>query len=187
MSDPVTWPHAPPHYTKESGAYMVTAGTYRKEHFFRGPQRLKVLHAALLQLAGQYGWGLHAWVVFSNHYHFIASSPDTGAGNLSQMLSHLHTQTARELNLLDQTSARKVWHNYRETHLTFEKSYFARMHYVLQNPVKHGLVLTADQYPWCSASWFARNTSAAFQNTVKSFPCDRVKLDDDYEVCGATL
>ena len=185
MSTSVSWPHAPPHFISESGAYMVTAGTYEKEHFFRGPDRLKLLQTTLLELTEQYGWQIQAWAVFSNHYHFIASLPDAGGGNLSRVLSHLHSNTARAINGLDTKPGRKVWHNYRETHLTFEKSYFARMHYVIQNPVKHGLVQTAEQYPWCSASWFTQNASSGFQNTVRSFACDRVKVDDDYEVYGA--
>jgi len=28
------WPHAPLHRLTEKGTYMVTAGTYRKDHFF---------------------------------------------------------------------------------------------------------------------------------------------------------
>ncbi|MGB0992077.1 MAG: REP-associated tyrosine transposase [Akkermansiaceae bacterium] len=181
----VTWPHAPPHYTQQAGIYMVTAGTYQKQHFFKGPDRLKILHNALLRLSEQYTWQLQAWAVFSNHYHFIASSPSQGASNLNSLIRHLHSETARLVNQLDNQQGRKLWHNFRETHLTFEKSYYARLHYVLNNPVKHGLVQVADQYPWCSAAWFTRKASTAFQKTVKSFPCDRVKVDDDYEVYGS--
>jgi putative transposase len=32
-----------------------------------------------------------------------------------------------------------------DTRLTFEKSWFARLNYVHQNPVKHGLVPVANQ------------------------------------------
>ncbi len=165
---------------------MVTAGTYHKSHFFRGPDRLRMLHSSLLDLACDYGWGLQAWAVFSNHYHFIAASPGGGGANLARMLSHLHTHTAREVNCLDQEPGRKVWHNFRETHLTYQKSYYARLHYVIENPVKHGLVQVADQYPWCSARWFSQMAGPAFQSTVKSFPCDRVKVEDDYDVYGAS-
>ena len=181
----VSWPHAPPHFTKGRGAYMVTSGTYLKRHIFRGADRLKILHGNLLELASKYDWELQAWAVFSNHYHFVGSSPTPGAGNLSRMISHLHSSTARAMNQLDSESGRKIWHNYRETHLTYDTSYYARLNYVLQNPVKHKLVLTPELYPWCSASWFSRKTTVAFQNTVKSFPCDRVKVDDDYDVYGA--
>jgi len=185
MNHPSAWPHAPPHFTSAQGAYIVTAGTYQKKHTFRGPDRLRLLHDSLLKLTKQYKWELQAWAVFSNHYHFVASSPEQGAGNLPRMLSHLHTSTAQAINQIDSSAGRKVWHNYRETHLTYEASYYSRLHYVLQNPVKHRLVHEASQYPWCSASWFAQKATPAFQNRVKSFPCDRIKVDDDYQVYGA--
>src|SRR5262245_51998459 len=51
-------------------------------------------------------------------------------------------------NRLDRTLARQVWFNFRETRLTDPKSYFARLSYTHQNPVKHGLVPVANQYPW---------------------------------------
>lgn len=43
------------------------------------------------------------------------------------MLGKLHMKTARWINRMDQAPGRKVWHNYRETELTFEKSYLARL------------------------------------------------------------
>jgi putative transposase len=66
------WPHSPIHRLSGTGAYMVTAGTYRKTPFFSSPGRLSFLCDALLQLAELYRWRLQAWAVFPNHYHFIA-------------------------------------------------------------------------------------------------------------------
>jgi REP-associated tyrosine transposase len=70
---------------------MVTAGTYKKEHLFRGPKRLDVLHRGLLAVAQEFGWQLEAWAVFSNHYHFVGHSPAEcdDAETLSAMLSKL--------------------------------------------------------------------------------------------------
>jgi putative transposase len=54
------------------------------------------------------------------------------------------------------------------------------LHYVHCNPAKHGVVDVAENYPWCSASWFARNASAAFVATVKSFKTDQLEIPDDF-------
>lgn len=59
------------------------------------------------------------------------------------MLGLLHEKTAKWINRLENAVGRKVWHNFWETRLTYEKSYLARLNYVHQNPVKHGLVLVA--------------------------------------------
>lgn len=163
MSSPeVRWPHAPEHRLAAHGTYFVTSGTYLKAHYFRGRERLQLLHDCLLNTADKYGWILEAWAVFSNHFHFVAGSPPKteDAGSLTMFMSELHTLTAITVNRLDGTSSRKVGHNYWETSLTFEKSYFVRLNYVHQNPVKHRLVAVAEQYPWCSAAWFQEQASA---------------------------
>src|SRR5690242_10166121 len=154
-ADKIPWPHAPEHRLATSGTYFVTAGTYLRPHRFKGQERLAVLHRGLLKVAADFGWRLEAWSVFSNHYHFIGHSPadDATAESLSRMLGLLHEKTAKWVNRLDGTPARKVWHNFRDTRLTYEKSYLARLNYVHQNPVNHGLVPVANQYPWCSARW----------------------------------
>jgi putative transposase len=145
---------------------------------FRGPERLDLLESQLLKLAQQYAVHLEAWAVFSNHYHFVghASGADIG-----QLISHLHTATASDLNLWDQEPERQVWHNFRDTRLTFEKSYLARLNYVHQNPVKHGLVRVANQYRWCSAAWFERTATPAQVATIYSFKTDKLSLPDDFE------
>ena len=160
---------------------MVTAGTYQKAHFFATRERLEVLHRGLLAVSSEFDWRLEAWAVFSNHYHFIGHSP-SDATTLSRMLSKLHERTAKWVNRLDGVMGRKVWHNYWETSLTHEKSYLARLHYVHRNAVKHGLTLTPSAYPWCSAGWFERTASTPQVRTIYSFPTDRLKLLDEYEV-----
>ena len=173
------WPHAPIHRLGSDGIYMVTGATLHKEHFFTTAEKLSLVENELLTLAKQYQWQLEAWAVFVNHYHFVARGhPD--AVRLDAFLIHLHANTARDLNMLDQTVGRKVWYNYWDTKLTFERSYLARLNYVHQNPVKHGLVRVASQYPWCSAAWFERTASPATVQTIYSFKTDKLKIDDDY-------
>ena len=75
---------------------------------------------------------------------------------------------------------RTVWHNFREARLTYQYSYLARLNYVHQNAVKHGLVQVANQYPWCSAAWFERLASPAQVKTIYSFKTDQVKVEDDF-------
>jgi len=137
----------------------------------------------VLKLCQDYGWQLEAWAVFSNRYHWVAHSPGTevDATTLSTMLSQLHTKTARWVNRLDGTVNRKVWHNYRETRLTYQRSYLARLNYVHQNPVKHRLVPVANQYRWCSAAWFERTASTAQAKSIYRFKVDRVQVEDDFE------
>jgi len=161
---------------------MVTAGTHGKGHFFQGEERLGVLQRGLLKCAADHGWRLEAWAVFSNHYHFVGHSPEgaESAGSLAEMLGVLHARTAGWVNRLDKAAGRKVWHNYWETRLSFQRSYLTRLNYVHQNAVRHGLAAAANQYRWCSAGWFERTASAAQVRSVYRFKMDGVKVLDDF-------
>jgi putative transposase len=175
------WLHAPTHRLCEHGTYIVTAGTWRKQHHFRGHDRLCVLEGELLALAQKSGWQLEAWSVFSNHYHFVGHS-GPGAVDLRVFLGRLHSTTAASINRADNADGRKVWHNFWETRLTFEKSYMARLNYVHQNAVKHGLVKVAARYPFCSAGWFEQTATRAQVKTISSFKVDKLRILDDFEV-----
>jgi len=177
----IDWPHAPPHRLTERGTYFVTASTYLKAHHFRSPQRLEILQRGLLTVAKDYGWDLEAWAVFSNHYHFVAKSPDDPA-NLQTMLKELHVKLSGWVNRLDKTPGRNVWHNFRETQLTHPTSYFARLNYTHGNAVHHGLVPVASDYPWCSAAWFEETTSPAMVKSIRRFKTDKVKVEDDFDI-----
>jgi putative transposase len=174
------------HQLSIRGTYFVTASTHLKAHHFRGRERLQVLHRGLLTVARDFGWQLEAWAVFSNHYHFVAHSPADAddASNLSAMLSVLHVRTAEWVNRLDRTPGRQVWFNFWDTRLTYQRSYLARLNYVHQNAVKHGLVRVANQYPWCSAGWFERAASPAMVKSIYRFKLDRVRVRDDFDVAA---
>jgi|SRR5258708_39516764 len=135
----IDWPHAPVHRFDSDGIYMVTAATLHKEHLFADPKTLTLLERTLLSLAKQYQWQLEAWAVFANHYHFVARR-DGESASLKKLLTHLHADSARKLNRLDGHIGRTVWFNFWDTKLTNRRSYLARLNYVYQNPVKHGLV-----------------------------------------------
>jgi len=160
---------------------MVTCGTYLKLHHFLGAKRLGLLCDALLTEAAKHGWNLQAWAVFPNHYHFVGmASPQSKP--LPQLIKKLHSETAIAANGWDGTPARKVWFQYWETRLTYERSYFARLSYVHRNAVHHGLVREPSLYPWCSAGWFQRQSFTAFYKTIMTFGIERLKVPDEFPV-----
>ncbi|MGA3145756.1 MAG: transposase [Verrucomicrobiota bacterium] len=176
---PKDWPHAPVHRLADNAVYFVTAGTLHKQHFFGSPEKRDLLERLLLALAKECGWQLEAWAVFANHYHIVTrGNPDSR--NLGEFLHDLHGVSSRELNKRDGVQGRQVWFNFRDTKLTIQHSYLARLNYVHQNAVKHKLVPVANQYPWCSAAWFERVASPAQAKAIYGFKIDRVKVEDDF-------
>jgi len=173
------WAHSPTHRFVAGEAYIVTAGTYLKQHYFRSPERRTFLMGTLLEQAAQFDWSFQAWAVFSNHYHFVALAPED-ADTLVPMLRAVHSKTARYANEADGLPGRKIWYQYRDTCLTNDKSYYARLNYVHHNPERHGLVRSAEDYRWCSMGWFLREAEPNFRKMVLSFKYDRISIDDDF-------
>ncbi len=160
---------------------MITAGTFQKSHFFDTPPRRDHVLGLIFRHASDAGVGLQAWALLSNHYHLVASFAEAGEKlSLSRWITGLHAAIGRELNAFDATPGRRVMHQFWDTGLTFEKSWLARLHYVHHNPVHHGLVPVARNYPWCSARWFEGNARPAFVKSVHSFKLDRVQVPDDF-------
>ena len=174
------WPHAPSHWLLESGIYMVTAATYHQQPFYRSAHALDHLTSILMQNLLRDGWALRAWAVFPNHYHFLARSPNSeqGARSLAKLMSRAHMQAAKALNEQDGTPGRKVWNNYWDSLITFEKSYLARLRYVHRNPEHHGFSRPSECYRWCSAAWFAESAPRSFLRTVNSFKTDQLRVRD---------
>jgi putative transposase len=179
------WHHRPSHLFLPDTSYIITASTLHKKHLFVGDERLRYLETSIFHYARLHSWNLEAWAVFPNHYHLIAVSPDltdpdAGRAALTAFLKQLHSETARGLNRIDNTAGRQVWFQFRDTCLTYEKSYYARLNYVHNNPVKHGLVARAELYPYCSARWFQTSADPSFRAKLSSFGWQRVKIDDDF-------
>ncbi len=160
---------------------MVTAGTHNKVPLFLARERLALLTETLLTAAKQHDWQLQAWAVFCNHYHFVAI-PAGDPRSLVALIREIHSRTAREINRADGVADRRVWFQYWDSHLTYPKSYYARLRYVHENAVHHRLVATAAAYPWCSAGWFETKAAKPFWNRIMALPIDRLSVRDDFEV-----
>jgi N,N'-diacetyllegionaminate synthase len=173
------WHHAPPHHFTPNGTYILTASTLHKAPLFDSPAKLDVLRDTIFALASDYHLTVEAWAFLANHYHLVVGFEKATAPH-RVFLRHLHREIALRLNALDRTPERKVMHQFWDTELTSEKSWLARLHYVHHNPVHHGLVGNACDYPWCSARWFETNASPSFFQTVYSFKTDRVKVPDEF-------
>jgi len=172
------WHHAPLHRFVPGAIHMITAATYQKSHFFKGEDRLNLMQKILLERMSEAGWIPHAWACFPNHYHVIMMAPENG--DLKIWVKGLHSKLAIALNKFDGIRGRKVMYQYWDKCLSFDNSYYARLNYVMNNPVKHGLVNDAEMYRFCSARWFRKNNLKVFRNRVASYPYDTVTEPDDF-------
>jgi len=176
------WPHAPLHRFGEGGIYFVTGSTRLRQHFYNHAASLDALQTRLFENAKEHDCALQAWSLFSNHYHVVVSCDE--GGRVKQMLNRFHVEAAIDINRHDGVKGRKVWFQYRDTLLTIEASWLARLRYTHENAVHHGIVRVASEYPWCSASWFARTARRSFVKTVSRMKIDRLTVYDDFEAAA---
>ena len=179
MTNP-PWPHAPPHWLFNEGIYFVTASTYHREKLFDSPEKLDSVTRLLIETADRFGWSLSAWAVFSNHYHFLAESPEGNGESLREWLSEFHRSSAIQINQINGSEGKRIWMNFRESLITHQISLLARLKYVNENPVRHGLVDVATNYRWCSAAWFEKSAPKSFRKSVERFKTDRINIEDNY-------
>ncbi len=176
------WPHAPPHRLASAGVYFLTARAADQQDLLMEDEMKEWFQETLFSVANEFGWTLEAWAIFSNHYHFIGHSPATVDGaaiSLGPMVRKLHSLATKERNRHDGTPGRtRLWQNFRETHLTHQKSYLARLHYVHQNAVHHKLVAVGSDWKWCSAARLRKAVSPAWLKTITSFKFDEIALKD---------
>lgn len=173
------YPHNPPHYFLPDTMYMVTGATLYNRHLLSQDRKKEFILQTLMERTEILGWGLQAWAILNNHYHFVAKAPEN-ATTLKKLIQQIHSISAIQLNRWDQTPGRQVWYNYWDACLTYERSYLARLHYVHINPVKHCLVESAIDYPFCSYKWFVEQGDKALERKVLAQPIDRVKVIDDF-------
>ncbi len=171
------WPHSPVHWQFLPGIYMVTAVTYHRIPYLAHPERKNLFLKILFAAAEEFGWSLHAWAVLHEHYHFLAASPEN-PGTLRKFIAKLHMHTARIFNQEDNTPGRRVWFQYWDTLITYQRSYLARLRYIHLNPVKHGLARDPLDYPWCSARRLENHAPRAFVATVNRLKVDQVRVHE---------
>ncbi len=169
--------HTPPHWFVSNAIYIVTGSTLDKKLLLNSEEKCRQFCETLISRAGLLKWSLDAWAVMPNHYHFVARSPEN-AVTLKSLIQGVHSISAKFVNQMDATPGRRVWHNYWDTCIRSETSYYARLQYVMMNPVKHGLVQNPEDYQFSSYKYFLESSESELQGKVLSCYGDAQIADD---------
>ena len=175
-----TYVHTPPHLYRPGAKYFITASTFARARILDDKVKEKLLQS-LMEACRNYTWELEDWVILDNHYHIMVTSSEDRT-NLSAFVNEYHKFTALFIkkNAITTTSLPKIFNNYWDTCITFEKSYYARLNYLYHNPVKHGYVKNAEDYIWGSYYHRYRRTKEYVEKLNIDYPFDRVEVEDDY-------
>ena len=156
----------------------------RKQSSFTISESLEALCGGLLKYTDKHNWSLHAWAVFTNHYHFIAKSPPDDAGE-SQKISHRVPQPiASQDGSMSATALReeKSEHNYarNKAHL---RSQLLRAIEIRPSESSETCVLWKPLrriHRGAAPHRFEKTATSATKQTVASFKTDALKIEDDF-------
>lgn len=129
-----------PHHVIQRGnnrqAIFVTTADYR------------MLLDLLQEQAKKWDVAVHAYVLMSNHFHVLAT-PRTADG-LPKMMQAVGRSYVRYFNSAQKRTGTLWEGRYKSTLIQAERYLLACMAYIDLNPVRAGLVLQAQDYPWSS-------------------------------------
>ena len=140
--DTVAYRRNLPHLSKTGKTYFVT---FRTNFGFRIPERSR--HFVLQSCAYDHGilhW-LHTAVVMPDHVHLVLTPFDA---TLAAILRRVKSASAYRVNR-DLLRTGPLWRRESFDHiLRSNEGLRKKCEYVLQNPVRAGLVSTWESYPW---------------------------------------
>jgi putative DNA methylase len=118
--------------------------------YLRQPEFARLVVQALRDGESRFQrYELHAFVVMPNHVHALVT-PKVAS---REWLGPLKGFTGHEANRILGLSGRPFWQDESYDHLVRNGQEFARIQdYIECNPVKAGLAVSAEEYPWSSAT-----------------------------------
>lgn len=124
----------------------------------------------------EYDCHIHAFVLMTNHYHLLVSTPQS---NLDQIMQFIQREIARRANKKSLRINHFFGGPYKWSIVKEENYYWNVLKYIFRNPIKAGICSTVSEYKFSSLNMKPQN----FDWLVTDFFNDRDKkvcLDHDW-------
>ena len=173
--------HNPPHLFFPNTKYFITSSIYSNIHLLKSNDCKSKLIEIIFKGYLSRNWAIEDWVILNNHYHLMAHSGENPK-QLVNITKEIHKFSALWIkkNVHAAKKLDKIWHNYWDTCITYEKSYFARLNYIWFNPVKHRYVNKPEDWEFGSYKDRFEKEKEYLMRVNKNYPCDKVKINDDF-------
>ncbi len=132
------------------GTFFITSRTWESRMLFTKPPACEIFIETLLHYRERGHYSLHAFVLMPDHFHILLTPGESTS--LERAAQFIKGGSAwiigQNLNFRF-----PVWQpGFSDHRIRDPLDYENHLHYIEQNPVKRGLVTTAADYAWGSAS-----------------------------------
>ena len=137
------------HLLIEHSPYFVTTNIANAYPLFTDDTNARIVVTALLYLRQRGDFDLYSYVIMPDHLHLLLLPRQEKS--VSEMMHSIKSFTAKEINKHMNRSG-KVWQeDYYEHAVRGKADFDEKLIYIHNNPVKAGLVKTAEDYKYSSA------------------------------------
>ena len=127
--------------------YHVTSrGNARAAIYTDDADRMTFL-ALLTQVVHRYHWLCHAYCLMDNHYHLLIETPE---GNVSQGMRQVNGLYTQDFNRRHGHVGHVFQGRYKAIIVERDSYLLVLCRYIVLNPVRAGMVRTAQEYRWSS-------------------------------------
>jgi len=127
--------------------YHVTSRGNGREDIYLDDSDRELFMVVLGEACSLFNWTVHAWCLMSNHYHLLVETPDS---NLSRGMRYLNGVYTQRFNRTHSHVGHLFQGRFKAILVEKEAHMLELARYVVLNPVRAGMVESAEQWSWSS-------------------------------------
>jgi len=127
--------------------YHVTSRGNGREDIYLDDSDRELFMVVLGEACSLFNWTVHAWCLMSNHYHLLVETPDS---NLSRGMRYLNGVYTQRFNRTHSHVGHLFQGRFKAILVEKEAYLLELARYVVLNPVRAGMVESAEQWSWSS-------------------------------------
>ena len=135
---------------REGSSYFFTVVSYRRHPLLCDAGIRSILRSKIIELRRRRSFAIDAWVLLPDHLHCIWTMPesDTDFSSRWAWLKKEATKGAARCGVIDRVGTSLWQPRFWEHRIRDDRDFRAHCDYIHWNPVKHGLVTRAGDWPW---------------------------------------
>lgn len=161
--------------------YHVYNRSNAKSTIFKDPPDKMFFKTLLVSYLGRFSAHVYHWAIMPNHYHLLLEIDDPE--NMSAMMAGLHLAYTKYYHRKYQ-SAGYLWQGrFKMQPIQKEDYLLACGRYIERNPVRKGLVHSAQEYEFSSAGFYCFGANDGVTETdcyFENFGCDEKQRREEY-------